>query len=342
MQSAPWISYLSSLEEIMAPTVTGLHHVTAIAGDPQANLDFYAGVLGLRLVKRTVNFDDPGTYHFYYGDDYGAPGTVLTFFPWGGSPRRRRAARGTPGLGQATTISFAVPLGSLPFWQSRLAALGVEASAPVDRFGDTAVILKDPDGITLELVAAQDDRPGYPTAQIPAEAAIRGFHSVLLTVEGYQQTADVLEGTLGFRRVARDDKRTRFAAGDECPGTFVDVAALPTGRPGSMGVGIVHHVAFRVPDDETHGEMRSSLVDAGMNVTPIIDRQYFHSVYLREPGGVLFEIATDNPGFLRDEPLDSLGHTLKLPAWFEEQRGALEQVLPAVRVPEPFAEERRV
>lgn len=326
----------------MAPTVTGLHHVTAIAGEPQANLDFYAGILGLRLVKRTVNFDDPGTYHFYYGDDYGGPGTVLTFFPWDGSPRRGRAARGSPGLGQATTISFSVPPGSLPFWQSRLAALGAEASAPVDRFGDKAILLRDPDGIALELVATEDSRSGYPTAQIPAEAAIRGFHSVLLTVEGYQQTADVLESTLGFRTVARDDKRTRFAAGDEGPGTFVDVAALPTGRPGAMGVGAVHHVAFRVPDDEAHGEMRSSLVDAGMNVTPIIDRQYFHSVYFREPGGVLFEIATDNPGFLRDEPLDLLGHTLKLPAWFEEQRGVLEQVLPAVRVPEPFTEERRV
>ncbi|MFP4484316.1 MAG: ring-cleaving dioxygenase [Spirochaetaceae bacterium] len=326
----------------MTPAVTGIHHITAIAGDPQRNLDFYAGILGLRLVKRTVNFDDPGTYHFYYGDAYGAPGTVLTFFPWGGSPRSGRVSRGIPGLGQATTISFSVPSGALPFWQSRLAALGVEVSRPVDRFGHRAVLLKDPDGISLALVAAEDDRPGYPTAQVPAEAAIRGFHSVLLTVEGYRQTADVLEGTLGFRAVARSDNHTRFAAGDGGPGTYVDVAALPTGRPGAMGVGAVHHVAFRVPDDEAHGEMRSSLVDSGMNVTPIMDREYFHSVYFREPGGVLFEIATDNPGFLRDEPLDSLGHTLKLPAWFEEQRGVLEQVLPAVRVPEPFPEERRV
>ena len=326
----------------MPQAVRGIHHITAIAGDPQANLDFYAGVLGLRLVKRTVNFDDPGTYHFYYGDELGSAGTVLTFFPWG-----KRGAAGRGGLGQTTTIGFSIPRGSLPFWQERLTALGIRFADPVKRFGERVLALSDPDGIPIELVASDDERPGYATPAIPREAAIRGFHSVLLAEEGFEGTAALLEGSLGFRRVAEEGDRARFAAAtadgsDAAPATYVDLVCVPTARNGVMGVGAIHHLAFRVPDEAAERALRETLAARGVNVTPVIDRQYFHSVYFREPGGVLFEIATDTPGFLRDEKAERLGQELMLPAWYEEQRGALEQVLPRITVPKPFSQEKRV
>jgi catechol 2,3-dioxygenase-like lactoylglutathione lyase family enzyme len=319
----------------MPQAVSGIHHITAIAGDPQANLNFYAGVLGLRFVKRTVNFDDPGTYHFYYGDEAGMPGTILTFFPWGA-----HGVRGRRGLGQATTVSFSVPRGSLPFWQERLTALGIRYREPTVRFGERVLSTADPDGIPLELVATEDDRPGYATAEIPPEAAIRGLHSALLAEEGFDQTAALLEDALGLRRVAEEDGRVRFGA--EAPAGFVDLVCLPTAQRGTTGTGAIHHLAFRVPDDSAQEALRESLRAEGVNVTPALDRQYFRSVYFREPGGVLFEIATDTPGFLWDEDKRELGKTLKLPPWYEEQRGGLERVLPEISVPKPYTQEKRI
>jgi catechol 2,3-dioxygenase-like lactoylglutathione lyase family enzyme len=351
--------------EATTTPITGIHHVTAIAGDPQANLDFYVGVLGLRLVKRTVNFDDPGTYHFYYGDRTGSPGSILTFFPWG-----RRGAQGKRGLGQVTAISLSVPIGSLSFWRARLRGLHVKASAPFERFGRRGIAFEDPDGIVIELVADAEAPANHAQSiPVPAETAIRGIHSVLLAEEGFAGTAQVLEGLLGFRphdgRGAGPDEgrgpgegrnsadsRVRFAAasgsgdtaGAEVPdfGPFVDVASLPTAQPGRIGVGTVHHVAFRVPDAEAQQRLRKSLLQHGMNVTPVLDRHYFQSVYFREPGGVIFEVATDGPGFTVDEEAERLGESLQLPRWYEEQRPVLERVLPSVRVPPTLTEEKKI
>lgn len=328
----------------MSISVSGIHHVTAIAGDPQANLDFYAGVLGLRLVKRTVNFDDPGTYHLYYGDRLGSPGSVLTFFPWG-----KGAVKGGPGLGQVTRLSFSVPPGSLPFWKQRLAALGVAVRGPFSRFGESLLELADPDGIAIELVAAADAREGYSTPATPPEVAIRGFHAVSLAEEAAEGTLELLESVLGFRRIGdqavepqdsgESGRRLRLAADGA---GYVDLHTLPTARPGVMGVGAVHHLAFRVPTDEAQEDVRARLARRGVNVTSPLDRQYFRSIYFREPGGVLFEVATDPPGFLRDESEEELGRSLRLPDWYEKQRGLLEEVLPALRVPSAFTEEKRV
>lgn len=314
---------------------SGIHHITAVAGDPQANLDFYAGVLGLRFVKKTVNFDDPGTYHLYYGDETGSPGTILTFFPWG-----PRVGRGEPGVGQAVTVAFSVPPGSLRFWQERLAALSVEVAGPTQQFGERRIEMADPDGLTVALVEDASDgarRPGAPTAQIPDGAAVRGFHSVLLAEEGYEQTAALLTGPLGFRSIGTEDNRMRFQAGNA--GGVVDITVSPTAPRGRMGTGSVHHVAYRTPDDPSQVAMRAELLKAGANVTPVIDRQYFHSIYFREPGGVLFEVATDPPGFAVDEAPEELGSALKLPPQYESQRSVIEQILPPISVPEPFAPE---
>jgi len=314
---------------------SGIHHITAVAGDPQANLDFYAGVLGLRFVKKTVNFDDPGTYHLYYGDETGSPGTILTFFPWG-----PRVGRGEPGVGQAVTVAFSVPPGALEFWQGRLGALSVEVSGPIEVFGERRIEMKDPDGLTIALVEDASDgarRPGAPAAQIPEGAAVRGFHSVLLAEEGYEQTAALLTGPLGFRSIGTEDNRMRFQAGNA--GGIVDIAVSPTVPRGRMGTGSVHHVAYRTPDDPSQVAIRGALLKAGANVTPVIDRQYFHSIYFREPGGVLFEVATDPPGFAVDEAPEALGSGLKLPPQYESQRSVIEQILPPISVPEPFAPE---
>jgi glyoxalase family protein len=324
----------------------GLHHITAIAGDPQANLDFYTGVLGLRFVKKTVNFDDPGTYHLYYGDEIGNPGTVLTFFPWG-----PRLGKGRQGVGQAVVIGFSVPEGALDFWQRRLQALDIEVGTPRERFGERVVELSDPDGLSLALVEdsfKRDERSGYATEAVPSDVAIRGFHSVLLAEEGYEQTAELLTGPLGFHKVAEEGNRVRFAAPDNGveptarPGAIVDIACMPTAPRGRMGTGSIHHVAFRTPDHSAQVATRGDLLRAGANVTPVIDRQYFHSVYFREPGGVLFEVATDPPGFTIDEPKEALGGELKLPPQYESKREAIERALPDVTVPEPFAEQRVV
>jgi glyoxalase family protein len=291
-------------------------------------VDFYVGVLGLRLVKKTVNFDDPGTYHLYYGDGVGTPGAVMTFFPWAGAPR------GRIGSGQLTVTSFSIPATSLGHWTERLVEGGVRFEKPEDRFGETILRFPDPDGLRLGLVAAADEgREGWSDGPAPAEHAVRGFHHVMLTVADPSRTAKLMTDTLGFRQTGEAEGRTRYEAGEGGPGNTVDLAD-GTGFPrGTMGVGTVHHVAFRVPDDETQLALREEVAALGYNVTPVLDRNYFRSIYFREPGGVLFEIATDPPGFAVDEEVEHLGENLKLPPWLEPQREQLEGTLPSLRVP---------
>ncbi|HUK13704.1 MAG TPA: ring-cleaving dioxygenase [Thermoanaerobaculaceae bacterium] len=316
----------------MSEQIEGIHHVTAIAGDPQHNVDFYTGVLGLRLVKLTVNFDDPGTYHVYFGDEAGRPGTILTFFPWPGAPRGRR------GVGQATSVAFSVPAGALGYWSERLDRHGVTRETPRARFDETVLPFLDPDGLSLELVAhepaaARAPRNGGP---VPPEVAIRGFFGVTLAEEGYERTAEMLTRTLGFRLVGEEGSRFRFATGAGACGGVVDLACLPDAVRGHTAVGSVHHVAWRTATPEAQAAWRGRLAGAGLDVTPVIDRKYFRSVYFREPGGVLFEIATDPPGFAVDEPADELGSHLMLPAWLEPARARVEHALPPLRLPQPL------
>jgi glyoxalase family protein len=312
----------------MSAVTSGIHHVTAICGEPQRNVDFYAGLLGLKLVKKTVNFDDPGTYHLYYGDGAGNPGSIMTFFPWAGAPK------GRIGAGQLTVTSFSFPASSLGYWTERLVESGVRFEKPEDRFGETVLRLPDPDGLRLELVAAADDRrEGWAGGPAPAEHTVRGFHHVTLASADPAATAQLMTETLGLRQTGEAEGRTRFEAGDGGPGNTVDVAD-GTGFPrGTMGVGTVHHVAFRVPDAELQLELRERVAALGYNVTPVLDRNYFRSIYFREPGGVLFEIATDPPGFAADEDPEHLGESLKLPPWLEPQRERLEKVLLPLRAP---------
>jgi glyoxalase family protein len=309
--------------------ITGLHHVTAIAGDPQANVDFYVSVLGLRLVKRTVNFDDPTTYHLYYGDEVGQPGTILTFFPWPGAPRGRR------GTGQTTATAFAVPPGSLDWWMERLAGRGADFARIEERFGELVLPAQDADGLAIELVeqrgAAQ--RPFWTDGPVPLQRAIRGFHSVTLTEQGYERTAALLSGVMGFKPSGEERSRFRYTSGRDAPGATIDVVCAPGLQAGRVAAGTVHHIAFRCATDEDQMAWRSRVAAAGMNVTPVLDRQYFRSIYFREPGGVLFEIATDPPGFTLDETPAALGTVLRLPPWLEGRRAHIEERLPRLRLP---------
>ena len=309
-------------------TISGIHHITAIAGDPQANLDFYSGVLGLRLVKLTVNFDDPGTYHLYYGDGVGSPGTILTFFPW---PTARRGRRGT---GQVTETSFAVPASSLPYWIDRLAQHHVPFTGPFSRFGEDVLSLSDPDGMKVELVATQrvDAAKAYSAGPIPVESAVHGFHSATLSEEGYQRTAALLTETMGFKLTSQENDRFRYTVGSGEAGTIVDLRCAPEESRGSVLVGTVHHIAWRVADDEEQLYWLGEISRLGYNVSNVMDRNYFHSIYFREPGGILFEIATDTPGFAVDEAADALGKKLVLPPWLEPRRAELEAVLPPLRL----------
>ena len=316
-----------TLKNIMpSPTpIVGLHHVTAIASDPQRNLDFYTEVLGLRFVKRTINFDDPGSYHFYFGDDLGSPGTILTFFPW------PHATRGSVGAGETSATAFSIPRTSLPFWEARLAEPSVNAARQPDRFGDAVLGFSDPDGMKLELIGHDDTGAahGSRTSAISAEHAIRGFHGVTLSETSLERTAPVLE-KMGFARAGQEDDRHRFSAPGNALGRHVDVVVYPQASHGRMGAGSVHHIAFRAPDDDQQLAWRETIQGMRLKVTTVQDRTYFHSIYFREPGGVLFEIATDPPGFSLDEPLERLGETLKLPPWLETRRSSVEASLPAI------------
>lgn len=311
---------------------SGIHHVTMIAGDVQRNVDFYAGILGMRLVKRTVNFDDPGTYHLYYGDESGTPGTLLTFFPWPG------ASRGREGAGQFAAVSLAVPPASLGFWLERLLRHGVAHDALATRYGERVLAFRDPDGLRVELVgsSAAARVEGWRDGPVPAEHAVRGVHAMTLWTADFAATARLLEGPFGMRRAASEDGTTRFVPAAPATtgiGAALDVRDVSGFWEGASGVGTVHHVAWRVPDDATELALRGRVRDSGLATTEVVDRQYFHSVYFREPGGALFEIATDLPGFTVDEPLATLGETLVLPRWLEPNRAQIEGALPPIMLP---------
>ena len=310
-------------------TITGIHHVTAIAGDPQRNLDFYTNVLGLRLVKLTVNFDDPGTYHFYFGNEAGAPGSILTFFPWA------NIRKGVIGAGQVTATTFAVLADSIEYWRRRLSEEGLTPTDNAERFGQRVLAFVDPDGLPLELIATADASPSAAWKGSPVDAAhaICGFHSATLSEEGYEQTARLLQDTMGFDLVGSEGNRFRYKAEGGGVGSIIDVLCTPDARFGRLGAGTVHHIAWRTPDDAQQLSWREDLVTLGYNVSPVMDRTYFHSIYYREPGGILFEIATDPPGFALDEAPDRLGERLMLPAQYESIRPALEERLPKLSLP---------
>jgi glyoxalase family protein len=318
-------------------TIVGIHHITAIAGDPQRNLDFYAGTLGMRLVKLTVNFDDPGSYHFYYGDEIGRPGSILTFFPWPGGQRGRQ------GTGQAATVALAIPPASLGFWIERLLAQAIKYEGPTRRFDEQVLAFSDPDGLLLELVATPRvvNTAPWSDGPLPAEHAIRGLHGTTLWEDGDTGSADFLIQTMGFEPVGEEGGFLRFQSGETGGGTIVNLRRAQGFWRGTGGVGTVHHVAYRAPSDQAQLDKRAEIEAQGRGITPVIDRQYFHSVYFREPGGVLFEIATDAPGFAIDEPVAELGTHLKLPPVYEVNRQEIERALPPVRLPQAAAGEGR-
>ena len=312
----------------MTIKTSGLHHVTSIASNPQRNVDFYTEVLGLRLVKRTVNFDDKYTYHLYYGDEVGTPGTVLTFFPFEG------ARQGHVGRGQTNATAFVIPENSVDYWVNRFESKNIAVESPHTRFDETVIPFRDPDGQPLELVTGTSNTEPWVDGPVPADKAIRGFHSVTLDSLHPDQTSTVLE-TLGYESTAQDGNRTRYET-DGCRASVIDVLDRPDARQAQQGIGTVHHVAFRTPDPQTQEEWREPLSAIGLHLTPQKDRQYFKSVYFREPGGILFEIATEGPGFTRDESVSDLGTELKLPPWLESDRTMLEKRLPEIEPATPI------
>ena len=305
----------------------GIHHVTAIAGPASRNVDFYTRTLGLRLVKKTVNFDDPGTYHFYYGDETGRPGTVLTFFPWA------HVARGRLGIGETQETSFRVPVGAIGYWTHRFIAKGVAHRAVEKRFGESVLSFEDSDGTRLALVGVpgSESDPAWSGGEVPAEHAIRGFHSVSLLLREAGPTAAILTDVFGFAEVGRAESTVRFKAEGTEVGGIVDIRIAGDFLRGRQGGGSVHHIAFRAADDEAAFALQRKLAENhGILTTDQKDRKYFRSLYFREPGGVLFEIATDIPGFAIDEPLAALGTSLKLPDQYEPRRKEIEAALPAL------------
>lgn len=307
----------------MEKEIMGLHHITAIAGDAQENYSFYTMVLGLRFIKKTVNFDDPWTYHFYFGDKLGNAGTILTFFPWGSDiPQGRR------GAGMATEIGYSVPKGSLGFWMDHFEEHNVVYNKPSEKFNQKYLSFLDPDGLKFELYETDDDRRiPWTTEEITSKHAIRGFHNITLTLNDIQGTAGILTSIFGYALHAQESNRYRYITKFVPNAALVELVELPTEKRGHVANGTVHHVAFRVNNDETLLHFREKVEKAGLNITPPIDRNYFHSLYFREPGGVLFEIATDNPGFTVDESEENLGKGLKLPDRHEHLRSQLEKKL---------------
>jgi glyoxalase family protein len=309
-------------------SVHGIHHVTAIAGDPQENLTFYAGTLGMRLVKRSVNQDDPGTYHLFYADAAGTPGTDVTFFPW------TRLAPSRRGAGMVGEIALAIPAGSLDWWKSRLGEEGVPVPEEERRFGERALPFRDPHGLPLALVEIEEDREfaAWDGGPVPPEHQIRGVHAVRIQERVLAPTLRLLEGVMGFRPAEEDGAWRRWAAGPGS-GAFVDLQEAPEAPFGRWGTGAVHHVAWRVTDDAEQSAVRAAVEAAGLQPTPVIDRFWFRSVYFKEPGGTLFELATDGPGFDRDEDPERLGEALILPPWLEQHRRAIESALPPIEMP---------
>jgi len=310
----------------MNKIVLGLHHVTALASNPQENLDFYAGILGLRMIKRSINFDDPEVYHLYFGNEVGTPGTIMTFFPY------EEIQQGKKGKGQLTVTSFSIPENAIDYWIKRFDKFKVSYKKPDLRFEDELVLyFEDKDGLGLELVAnKRDERIGFIHGHIPAEFAIKGFYSIALLEEGHDKTERLLTTQMNHQLILEKENRFRYSTNGK-PGTFVDVLCHPDALRGVPGYGTVHHVAFATQSDELQFEAREELKKKGFNPTPIIDRKYFHSVYFREPGGVLFEIATIAPGFTVDEELAHLGESLQLPSWEEKHRKVIEKYLSPLR-----------
>ncbi len=316
--------------------INGIHHVTAICSDPQKNIDFYTKLLGLRLVKLTVNFDDPTTYHIYYGDETGHPGTILTFFPWKDAPKGYR------GTGQTITTSFLIPKDSVDFWKTRLKKNDICFEGPINRFDNDEQVIKlyDSDGLELELVAhssaKENDERFWKDGPILYENGIRGFYSVSLCEEGYERTSEILK-ELGYKMILNEGNRFRFQQDKSQNSTGaakIDVLCLPDIAHGRIGIGTVHHIAFSTSSDQNQLLIRKNIAKIGLNPTPVLDRTYFHSVYFREPGGVLFEIATDPPGFTVDQTVEDLGKRLMLPKWLEDVRERLEKVLQKIELPQ--------
>ena len=308
----------------MENTILGIHHITAIAGDAKRNFNFYTKVLGLRFIKKTVNFDDPYTYHFYFADGEGNPGSVLTFFPWGSAvPQGRR------GAGTATEIGYSIPEGSLDFWVQRFEQYNVVYNKPSQKFGEKYLTFLDPDGLKFQLIESKtpDNRIGWETEEVKTNVATKGFHSITLTVNDIKPTAAILTDIFGYRLIEQEVNVYRYATDTIGTANIVDLVELPSEKRGHVANGIVHHVAFRVKDDAAQLALREKIEAAGFNITPQIDRNYFHSLYFREPNGILFEIATDNPGFTVDEPLEQLGTNLKLPPQYEPRRKEIESKL---------------
>jgi glyoxalase family protein len=314
--------------------MSGIHHVTAISGNASRNVDFYTRTLGLRLVKKTVNFDDPGTYHLYYGDEQGKPGTILTFFPW------EHAAPGRNGDGLTEETALRVPAESIGYWTHRLLDKGVPHKALEKRFGQPVLPFTDPDGMSLALVgvAGASGEPAWSDGTIPAEHAIRGFHGVTLMLKKAGPTGAILTSVFGFKETGREAHLVRYEAGEGGAGNVVTIRETEGFVPGRMGRGSVHHIAFRAADDAQQAEMAKKVgSEHALVPTKQVDRNYFRSVYFREPGGILFEIATDQPGFAVDEPLATLGRALKLPPSLESHRREIEAALPPIEAVERAA-----
>ncbi len=310
----------------MSNLITGIHHITALGQDPQKNVDFYAGILGLRLIKKTINFDAPEVYHLYYGNETGSPGTILTFFPYTNIPK------GKKGTGQLSVTSFSISPRSLSYWMGRLDKFQIPYKMPEKCFNDTVLYFEDQEGLGLELVAnVNDERTGFTYGNIPSEHAIKGFFGITLLEECYEKTAKLLSSQMDYVLIGEKDNRYRFSPSKK-HGGFVDIICSPDALRGISGYGTIHHVAFATADDESQILCRDKLIKFGLNITPVIDREYFHSVYFREPGSVLFEIATMQPGFTIDEPLQSLGESLKLPPWQEINRTEIEKALPTIQL----------
>jgi glyoxalase family protein len=305
--------------------INGLHHITALASDAQKNVDFYVGILGLRMVKKTINFDAPDVYHLYYGDETGSPGSILTFFPYAGLTRGRK------GGGQLTYSAFSVPTASLSYWMDRLLHFGIPFSGPYQRFDETYLRFEDFDGMGVELVANNNDkRPGWDNGKIPAEYSIKGFYTATLNEFNIDRTVSLLTDVMQHKLIAEEQDLFRFEAGQGGAGSYVDVLRSPKDVRALQGAGSVHHIAFATDSDESQLEIRENLLSAGFNPTGVLDRNYFHSIYYREPGGILFEIATNPPGFSVDESVSELGSSLKLPEWFEPRREKIEAGLPVI------------
>ncbi len=304
----------------------GIHHITALSGDAQRNAEFYVTKLGMRLVKKSVNQDDPGTYHLFYGNADGSPGSGLTFFPW------PMAQQGKPGLGEAVKVALAVPSGSMEYWAERFGETGIDFDGPYDRFGQQAIGFKDPDMMKLELVFDEkvNQLPGWENSSVPAEHTIRGFRGTTMFLKEHQSTAEILTTLFGFKETANDGNRWHYKTDAPIGGSVI----LEEGesKVSANGRGIIHHVAFRAADDDELKSLRSKVLDMGLNPSPVIDRHWFHSVYFMTPGGVLFEIATDGPGYDVDEDPDKLGEKLILPPWLESKREMIEKRLPEIKV----------